>query len=156
MKSSGNPYLAKWNARRNSAFGRWFFSRGVGLMAPYSATIGARVQRLEPGTAVITMRDRRRVRNHLGSVHAAALLNLTELTGGLLATISMPPDARMIITRVELDFLKKARGLLTSEGSCSVPETSESAEIGVSVVIFDQARDEVASGTVTVLVGPKK
>ena len=149
-----HPVLSKWRRLSRSAAGRWLFSRGLGLLVPYSGTIGPRVQRLEPGGAVIHMRDRRRVRNHLRSVHAAALLNLTELTGGLLATVSMPADARMIITGVNVDFVKKARGLLAAEGTCPVPQSNERAEIEVQVVIRDASADVVARGTVRVLVGP--
>ncbi|MEW6367085.1 MAG: DUF4442 domain-containing protein [Acidobacteriota bacterium] len=151
---SVNPVLEKWNRLSRSAVGRWVFSRGLALFVPYSGTIGPQVQRLEPGRAVIRMRDRRRVRNHLRSIHAAALLNLTELTGGLLATVSMPADARMIITGVSVDFLKKARGLLEAEGSCPVPQSNERAEIEVQVAIRDTSSEVVARGTVRALVGP--
>jgi len=153
---SANPFLAKWRRLGGGPFGRWLFSRGVGLMAPYSGTIKPAVEELEPGRAVIRMRDRRRVRNHLRSVHAAAMLNLTELTGGLLATVTMPADARMIITGVSVDFLKKARGLLTAEGTLPVPETNERAEYEARVAIRDQQGDVVAEGRVKVLVGPVK
>jgi acyl-coenzyme A thioesterase PaaI-like protein len=149
-----NPVLAKWNLLNGSGIGRWIFSRGVGLAAPYTNTIGARVQTLEPGLAVITMRDRRNVRNHLRSIHAAAMLNLTEMTGGLLSVASIPADARMIITRVELDFVKKGRGTLLSTGRCIPPESSERAHLEVDVVIRDSAGDEVARGWATTLVGP--
>ena len=75
-------------------------------------------------------------------------------TGGLAVTVSMPADARMIITRVTLEFLKKARGRLTSEGTCAVPESNQRAEVEVQVAIRDASGDVVAQGTVHVLVGP--
>lgn len=153
--AGANPILARWQRLGGGPFGRWLFSRGVGVMAPYSGTIRPAVRELEPGRAVILMRDRRRVRNHLRSIHAAALLNLTELTGGLLATVSMPADARMIITGVSVDFVKKARGLLTAEGTLPVPESSERREYEAQVAIRDQQGDVVAEGRVRVLVGPK-
>lgn len=156
VREVANPVLAKWNTLGRSALGRWVFSRGLGLAVPYSGSISPLIRHLEPGRAVIAMRDRRKVRNHLRSVHAAAMLNLTELTGGLVVTVSMPPDARMIITRVCLDFVKKGRGLLTSEGTCPVPESNERAEVEVQVTIRDEAQDVVSQGTVHVLVGPIK
>ena len=105
----------------------------LGLMVPYSGTIRPLVLLLEPGSAVVQMHDRRRVRNHLSSVHAAAMLNLAEQTGGIATSISIPGDARMIITRVTLDFLKKARGTLVSTGRCEVPTTNERSELDVEV-----------------------
>jgi acyl-coenzyme A thioesterase PaaI-like protein len=149
-----NPILARWQKLGGSGLGRWLFSRGIGLMAPYSGTIRPRIEALEPGRAVVRMRERRRVRNHLRSVHAAALLNLVELTGGLLATVSMPADARMIVTGLSVDFVKKARGLLEAEGRCPVPESNERAEAEVVVEVRDSAGDPVANGRVRVLIGP--
>ncbi len=149
-----NPLLAKWNRMNRTAVGRWLVSRAIAWVVPYSGTIRARVCELGPGRAVITMRDRRRVRNHLGSVHAAAMMNLCELTGGMLATVSMPADARMIITRASVDFVKKARGKLTATGTCPVPTSNERAELEASVVVCDQQGDQVATAKVSALIGP--
>jgi len=149
-----NPVLNRWRSLGGSALGRMMFSRAVGLMAPYSATIGARVEVLEPGHARISIRDRRRVRNHLRSIHAAAMMNLGELTGGLLATVSMPDGARMIVTRFSIEFLKKARGRLVAEGRCEIPQKPDHGELPVEVVIRDAAGDTVARAAFAALVGP--
>lgn len=149
-----NPFLAKWQKMGGSGLGRWLFSRGIGLNAPYSGTIRPSVLELAPGRSVIRMADRRAVRNHLRSVHAAALLTLCELTGGLLAIVSVPPGARMIVTHIEIDYLKKARGTLTSTGRCEVPERADHGELPVEVSVRDAAGDEVCRATVVALVGP--
>ena len=92
MPGAESLVMEKWKRARGSRLGRWLFSRGVGRFAPYTGTIGARVEELEPGRSLVTMRDRRAVRNHLNSVHAVALTNLIELTGSLSIIASLPPD----------------------------------------------------------------
>jgi len=146
--------MEKWKRARGSSLGRWLFSRGVGRFAPYTGTIRARVEELEPGRSLVTMRDRKAVRNHLNSVHAVALTNLIELTGSLSIIASLPPETRMIPVRLETDFIKKGRGLMTAEANCIIPSSNEKAELPATVVIRDDAGDEVARGRVTVVIGP--
>ena len=145
----------KWQRARGSKLGRWLFSRAVGRFAPYTDTIGARIEELEPGRSVVTMRDRKAVRNHLESVHAAALANLTELTGSLAVIASMQPNTRMIPVKLETDYVKKARGVVTAEGSSEIPEPGFEGEFHGNVVIRDAAGDEVAHGRVTVVIGQR-
>ena len=154
MPGAESLVMEKWKRARGSRLGRWLFSRGVGRFAPYTGTIGARVEELEPGHSVVTMRDRRAVRNHLNSVHAVALTNLIELTGSLSIIASLPPETRMIPVRLETDFIKKGRGLMTAEANCIIPRSNEKAELPATVVIRDDTGDEVARGRVTVVIGP--
>lgn len=151
---SADSVLDRWRSLGGSALGRALFSRLVGFFAPYSSTIGPRVEVLEPGRAVIAMRDRRAVRNHLRSIHAAAMMNLAEFTGGLLTAASMPKGARMIVTSLSIEFVKKARGRLVAEGHCEVPQRPDHGTLPVEVVIRDSAGDAVARAAFTALVGP--
>ncbi|MEQ1505131.1 MAG: hotdog fold domain-containing protein [Myxococcota bacterium] len=156
LDAAGNPIRDLWDRLARVPGGKSVFSRMVGLAAPYTGTIGAKVVALERGRSEVVMQDRWGVRNHLRSVHAVALANLAELTGNVALAYAMPDDARFIVAGMNLDYVKKARGPITGRCTCPIPETSARQEFQVPVTLHDAAGDVVVRATLRTLVGPKK
>ena len=154
-QSIGERVRAQWDRLSQMPGGKQLFSFAMGRMAPYTGTIGARVEDLRPGYARVTLRDRKKVRNHLRSVHAIALLNLGEVTTGLAMLAGLPADARGILTGLSMDYHKKARGLLTAECTCDVPSTSVRTEYIAVAELRDQSGDVVATARAKWLIGPR-
>ncbi len=154
-ESKTNFIREAWDRFERIPGGKRVFSRIVGTVAPYTATIGAVVQELGPGYARVTLADRRAVRNHLSCVHAVALANLVELTGNLALGYSLPDDARFIVAGMSLDYIKKARGTIT--GECRTPpiESNTKREYEVEVTLRDGGGAVAVEGVLRTLVGPK-
>ena len=155
MANHPNPVYARWLSLKDKPGGKRLFSFLLGRMAPYSGSISPRVEELAPGRCVVTMHDRGKLRNHLNSIHAVALMNLGELASGLAVISSIPPDARGILAGLSIEYLKKGRGTLRAVCECQVPESSERREYEVAAEILDRENDLVARITARWLVGPK-
>lgn len=143
-----------WQRLQPLPGGTWLFSRILGWAIPYTGSIGANVRIFRPGYAKIELRDRRRVRNHLRSVHALALANLGEFTSGLAMLGALPTDTRGIPTKLTIEFFKKARGLLIAESHCSPPKIIEGTDFDVVTDIRDSEGDVVARTSVIWRLGP--
>ena len=149
VAAPGARVLALWTRLSVLPGGSFLFSQLLGRQVPYSGTLGARIDALAPGRARATLRDRRKVRNHLGSVHAVALTNLGELVGGLAALTGIPPGIRGIVVRLDTEYLAKARGRLEAEAHWLPPEgellgPDGTGETWVEAVIRDREGREVA------------
>ena len=155
MNVPPNALLHRWHRLAGLPGGRWLFSRILGRMVPYTGTIHPRILELRPGFARVEMPDRRRVRNHLRSVHAVALVNLAEVTSGLAMLCGLPPDARAIVTDLAIRYRKKARGRLIAECSCRPPESNAERGVVLESVVRDRVGDVVASAEVRWRIGPK-
>jgi acyl-coenzyme A thioesterase PaaI-like protein len=137
--------------------GGWLFSRAVCLRAPYFATIAPRFVALEPGLCEVRIRDRRRVHNHIGTVHAIALCNLAELGAGMMTEASLPASMRWIPKGMTVEYLKKARGTMRAIAMPDIPivESASGYDLPVTVSIRDPQDDEVFRARIMMWLSPK-
>lgn len=153
---NGPNLLARWEKLGSSRLGRTMFSRALGLAVPYTGSIKPRVLDLAPGRARVEMRDRRAVRNHLGSIHAIALVNLGEVASGLALIASLPLTKRGIVRGLSVEYQKKARGTLTATCECEPPQGDGSVDMEVVARITDAEGDVVSVVRVQWRIGPTK
>lgn len=147
--------IKQWLSLDRLPLGRRLFNALIGFTVPYAASIGAAVEELSPGYARARMADRRRVRNHLRSVHAVALTNLAELTGNL-ALMSRQPakGARWIVTGFDSEYLKKARGPITAQCAIAALDWSAAQYLEGRVELRDSAGDLVMVAKPRWKIGP--
>lgn len=154
LASPGARLRNTWAALSTKPLGKWLFGRVLRFLNPYSGAVGARVDILEPGYAKLILKERRGVQNHLNSVHAIALANIAEQASGLAMLSGLPDTVRGIPTKISIEYLKKARGILTAEARVAVPNVTTDTTYDVTSTVRNEAGEEVARAVVTWNLGP--
>jgi uncharacterized protein (TIGR00369 family) len=86
----------------------------LGWNVPFVGTARLQFHELTPERVVVRIRNRRRVRNHLGGVHAAAMALLAETASGFAVAMHIPDGKIPVIKRLAIDYVQRARGGLTA------------------------------------------
>lgn len=151
-----NKVLSVYDKCRRLPFGKKLFTKLICIKAPYFQSIRPVFTRLEPGFGEILMKNRRRVRNHINSIHAIAMCNMCELVGGTVLECSIPSHLRWIPKEMRVEYLKVARTDLTA--SCRIEETvwQDAMELPLVVEVVDTNGILVLRATITMHVSRKK
>ncbi len=135
--------------------GKWLFSLGVCFTAPYFATIRPRVLELTPERSRWTMRKRRRVHNHIGTVHALAMGNLCEVAAGSLMECAVRPAQRWIPKGMDIRYLAKAQTDLVAEATLAPEHQGKTGDLPVEVDVQDANGQVVVHATIFMYVSEK-
>ena len=148
--------LDLWNKLSALPQGERIFSFAFSRKAPYFGSIHPRFTVIEPNHAELVIPDRRRVHNHIGTVHAIALCNGLEAAMGALAEATIPRDKRWIPKGMTVSYTAKA----TSDITCIAetdPEqwTSDDPDLSVRVRGVRDDGEVVIEGTINLWVTPR-
>ncbi|GAA1592911.1 hotdog fold domain-containing protein [Kribbella hippodromi] len=152
----GSQVLGLWERLRGVPGGVWVFSLGFAWKAPYFRSVRPRFVQVGANYAALTLRKRRAVLNHLGTVHAIAVCNGLEAAMGALAEATVPAGKRWLPKGMEVSYLAKS----TSDLLCTAETDPGAWEGGPDVPVRVRAtRDDgtvVVEGTIHLWVTDKK
>jgi len=151
-----NSLMSVYNRCLKLPAGKRIFSKLVCLKAPYFGTIKPRFEELRPGYCEITMKNRRAVHNHIKSVHAIAMCNISELAAGTILEATLPPNMRWIPKGMTVEYLKIARSDLKAVCEISTESLDNPQELPMTVHVKDTSEAEVFRAVIMMHLSKKK
>jgi acyl-coenzyme A thioesterase PaaI-like protein len=87
-------------------------------------------------------KNRKKVQNHIGSVHAAGMALLAESATGFIVGVNLPGDKLPLIKNMNLNYVKRATGDMQAVASLSDQQilqlqTQDKGEVTVKVTVTD-------------------
>ena len=122
-------------------------SFAVGSQVKFAGTAKVEILEMSATKLHARIKNRKRVQNHIGSVHAAAMALLAESVTGLVVGMSVPDDRVPVIKSMKIDYVKRAKGdleavaTLSEEGVARIMSTPK-GEITVPVKVTDEEGNE--------------
>lgn len=134
--------------QRVPAFMRtWVTSFALGKIVPLVGTAGLCFEEISHERVVVTMRNQRKVQNHIKGIHAAGMALLAETATGFCVGMNLPDDKLPLIKTLKVDYLKRAQGDMKAVAQLRPEQirqilTQEKGEVTVPVSITDQSGQE--------------
>ena len=118
-----------------------------GFAVRFAGTGGVRFERLDELRAVLHLRNRRKVRNHIGGIHAAAMALLAESATGAVFGLNLPAGKLPLLKSMQVDYLRRASGDLRAEAYIDEPQRlamqrDERGDAEVTVRVTDASGEE--------------
>jgi len=116
----------------------------LGKLVKFVGTAGLAVEELTTQRAVISVKNRTRVQNHIGGVHAAAMALLAETATGFVVGMNVPEDRTPVIKSMKVDFVKRSKGAMRAVAELTPEQveairSTEKGEVTVQVAVTDEA-----------------
>ncbi|NVJ51170.1 MAG: DUF4442 domain-containing protein [Gammaproteobacteria bacterium] len=100
--------------KRSPLYRSWLLNYLLGSTIKFVGTAGVKCQTLTREESVWTLKNRKKVRNHIKGVHAAAMGLLAETATGMVIGMNVPDDRTPVIKSMKVSYLKRAAGDLTA------------------------------------------
>ncbi|MFT6123112.1 MAG: hypothetical protein ACJAWS_001944 [Oleiphilaceae bacterium] len=118
-----------------------------GKLVKFTGTTGIKIEELTDRRAVISLKNKKSVQNHIGSVHAVASILIAESATGYLIGMNVPDTSVPVIKTIKADYVKRAKGNMKAVASLTeeqilAMQTLDKGETTVPVVISDADGNE--------------
>jgi acyl-coenzyme A thioesterase PaaI-like protein len=125
-----------------------------GRVIKFAGTAGVEVLELKGNQSVLRLKNRKKVQNHIGSVHAAATGLLAESATGFLVGLHLPDSKLPLLKQMQIAYVKRSSGDLTAVATLTDEQiasmlSEDKGEVTVAVTITDSAGIEPVNANMT-------
>jgi len=113
----------------------------------YAGTTGIKINEVSKTKALLFLKNRKSVQNHIGGIHAIAAAVLAESATGIVFGMNVPDSKLPLLKSMTINYQRRMQGDLTAEAILSSEhieqiEKDEKGSMEISVVIRDESGQE--------------
>lgn len=116
----------------------------IGRNVPFVGTAGIRFEKMTTEEVVITLKNRKKVRNHIKQIHAAATALLAETATGMMVGMNLPDDKLPLMKTMKVNYVKRSQGAMKAVATLTPEQvqllhSEDKGEVLVKVTVTDEA-----------------
>lgn len=118
------------------------FSVVFGAAVKFFGTASLKFEQLSNERTVVFIKNRRKVQNHIGGVHAVAMALIAESATGSLVGLNLGAESVPVIKTMTVNYLKRAKGDMRAEAWLTAEQieqikTTPKGEVNVACKVTD-------------------
>jgi len=121
-------------------------SFAIGRTVKFVGTAGIKFEEMTTDRVIATIQNKKKVRNHIGQVHAAAMVLLAETVTGMVVGMNLPDDKIPLIKSLKTNFVRRSTGAMRAEAWLDDQQkqlilTTDKGEVLVKVKVTDEVNE---------------
>lgn len=122
----------------------WVLSFAIGKVVKYTGTSSISYDVMTRDKVVVSLKNKKKVRNHIGQIHAAAMILLAETATGMVVGMNVPDDKIPLVKYLNTSFVRRSQGAMKAEAWLTPEqkqkiETTPKGDVMVKVKVTDES-----------------
>lgn len=139
----------------------WLLDKAIGGVVKFVGTAGVHFEKMTTQKVVISLQNKKKVRNHIGQIHAAATTLLAETATGMVVGMNIPDDKVPLMKELSINFIRRSLGkqmavAWLSEEQIDTIRNTPKGDLNVPIRVTDETGQEVIQAVMNWAWVPKK
>ncbi|BDS11369.1 DUF4442 domain-containing protein [Aureispira anguillae] len=123
-------------------------SYSIGNVVKFIGTAGILFEKMSHQEVILSLKNKPKIQNHIGQVHAAATALLAETATGMVVGMNLPDHKIPLMKNMSISYIKRSQGAQTAiatlnEEMIQLITVEDKGEILVPVTVTDSVGTEV-------------
>jgi acyl-coenzyme A thioesterase PaaI-like protein len=129
------------------SFPTWLRSFLIGITIPYTKSSRVRFEKVTSSEMIVSVKNTRTTRNHIGQVHACAMILIAESATGILVGLNCPDTSMPLIKSLNTSFVRRSKGWIRATATLTDNQkdyirNTPKGEILVPVKVVDSTGEQ--------------